>query len=181
MCPDFIEVLNNTARTMNLEDRVEGVVGAIENLPFNKEEFDLIWSEGAIDSIGFETGLLHWKDFLKKAGYIAVTCPSWFTDEHPTEVEKFWSEAGSNLDTVSNNISIMQRAGYSYIASFALPENCWIDNYFDPRTAVETTLQEQNPDNETLKEYIESSEYEIELYSKYKQHYGYVFYIGRKL
>ena len=38
---------------------VTGIVGSMENLPFRKEEFDLIWSEGAIDSIGFETGLTH--------------------------------------------------------------------------------------------------------------------------
>jgi len=29
-----------------------------------KEEFDLIWSEGAIDSIGFEKGLNYWNGFL---------------------------------------------------------------------------------------------------------------------
>ena len=63
-----------------------------------------IWSEGAIDNIGFEKGLNYWNRFLKKGGYIAVTCPSWLTDERHTEVEKFWADAGSRLDAIEYNI-----------------------------------------------------------------------------
>jgi ubiquinone/menaquinone biosynthesis C-methylase UbiE len=81
--PDFINILNDNATKLNLKDRVTGIVGSMESLSFQKEEFDLIWSEGAIDSIGFENGLTHWNGFLKKNGYVAVTCPSWFTAEHP--------------------------------------------------------------------------------------------------
>jgi len=40
---------------------------------------------------------------------------------------------------------------------------------------------EKYPGNETVERYIESEKYEVELYSKYKQHYGYVFYIGKKV
>jgi ubiquinone/menaquinone biosynthesis C-methylase UbiE len=57
--PDFINILNDNAKKLNLENRVKGIVGSIESLLFQKEEFDLIWSEGAIDSIGFEKGLTH--------------------------------------------------------------------------------------------------------------------------
>ena len=31
----------------------------------------MIWSEGAIDNIGFEKGLSYWRGFLKKGGYVA--------------------------------------------------------------------------------------------------------------
>ena len=178
--PDFINVLNDNAQKLNLGERVTGVVDSMENLSFQQEEFDLIWSEGAIDAIGFETGLTHWNTFLKKNGYIAVTCPSWLTDEHPAEIQKFWTDAGSGLDSVADNIRVMQKCGYSFVASFTLPEKCWIDNYFIPRESEEKALLEKYPESDTVKEYIESSKYEAELYSKYKQYYGYVFYIGKK-
>jgi hypothetical protein len=42
---------------LSLQDRVKGIVGSMENLSFQKEEFDLIWSEGAIAGIGFEKGI----------------------------------------------------------------------------------------------------------------------------
>ena len=152
----------------------------MENLSFQKEEFDLIWSEGAIDNIGFEKGLTHWNRFLKKNGYVVVTCPSWLTDERPAEIEKFWVAANNGLDTVGHNILIMQKAGYIPVATFTLPEKCWTDNYFIPREATEKALLEKYTGSKAVEDYIKSSKYEVELYSKYKQYYGYVFYIGKK-
>ena len=95
--PGFINRFNANAGNLNLQDRVKGIIGSMDNLPCRNEEFDLIWSEGAIDEIGFEKGLTHWHGFLKTNGYVAVTCPSWLTDEHPAEVAKFWTDAGSRL------------------------------------------------------------------------------------
>ena len=180
ICPDFIDVFNDNAKKTNLQERVTGTVGSMENLSFQKEEFDLIWSEGAIDSIGFENGLNYWNGFLKKNGYIAVTCPSWFTDRRPAEIEKFWVDAVKGLGTIPENISIMQKLGYSFVASFALPEKCWTDNYFIPRETAGKAVLEKYAGNKTVADYIEGDKYEMELYSKYKQHYGYVFYIGKK-
>ena len=42
----------------------------MEHLPFGKEEFDLIWSEGAIYNIGFQRGLKEWREYIKPGGYI---------------------------------------------------------------------------------------------------------------
>jgi SAM-dependent methyltransferase len=179
--PAFINVLNDNAQKQGVGERVTGIVGSIENLSFPKEEFDLIWCEGAIDAIGFETGLTHWNAFLKKNGYVAVTCPSWISDEYPAEVQKFWADAGSGLDTVAHNISVMQKCGYGFVAAFSLPENCWTDNYFIPREAAGKALLKKYPGNKLVEDYIEGDKYEVELYSKYKQYYGYVFYIGRKM
>lgn len=179
--PDFIEVLNDNAKKLNLAERVKGVVGSMDDLPFEKETFDLIWSEGAIDNIGFEKGLAHWHGFLKKNGYVAVTCPAWLTDKHPAEMEKFWSEAGSKLDDIGHNIEVMQKVGYQFIAAFALPENCWTDHYFVPREAALKALLEKYPGSETVAAFVAENRHEVDLYAKYKQYYGYVFYIGRKL
>ena len=181
ICSSFIDVFNDKAKKLSLGERVNGVVCSIEELSFSKEEFDLIWSEGVIDSIGFEKGLNYWNGFLKKDGYVAVTCPSWLTDERPAEVQKFWTEAGSSLDTVAENIGVMQKCGYGFIASFKLPEKCWTDNYFSPRQSAEQSFSEKYTGNKTVEEYIASSKYETELYSKYKQYYGYVFYISKKI
>jgi hypothetical protein len=178
--PGFIDELNANALKQGLQDRVSGTVGSMENLPFEKEAFDLIWSEGAIHAIGFKKGMTYWNSFLKMNGYIAVTCPCWLTDEHPAEVEEFWSDPDSGLDTIEHNISAMQMAGYSHVAVFALPEQCWTDNYFVPRAEKEKALLARYADNKTAEAYVEDNKYEVELYSKYKQHYGYVFYIGKK-
>lgn len=181
MIPNFIDIFNQNVKQLHLENRVTGIVGSVEELPFKKEELDLIWSEGVIDGIGFEKAVTYWNGFLKKGGYLAVTCPSWLTDECPSEVEKFWVDAGSGLDSIENNISILQNTGYRFISSFTLPEECWIQNYFAPREAAEKLLLEKYSGNQMVEAYIEGDRREVELYTKYKQYYGYVFYIGKKI
>ena len=181
--PDFINVLNGNAQKLNLQKRVNGIVGSMDNLDslsFQKNTFDLIWSEGAIDSIGFEKGITHWNGFLKKNGYVVVTCPSWFTNERPSEAEKLWTDFGSNLDTIGNNIILLQKSGYSFIAAFPLPEKCWTDNYFIPREEAEKELLKKYSGNKITEDYVKGDRYEAELFSNYNQYYGYVFYIGRK-
>ena len=79
-----------------------------------------------IDSLGFEKTLSYWNGFLKTDGYIAVTSPSWLTTEKPAEIEKFWIDAGSGLYSIESNIESMQKSGYSFVAAFTLPEECWI-------------------------------------------------------
>ena len=102
--PTFIDLFNANARILNLQNRVEGVVGSMDQLPFQKEELDLIWSEGAIYNIGFERGLKEWREFLKTGGHIAVSEASWFTEERPEEIEEFWNDAYPGIDTIPNKV-----------------------------------------------------------------------------
>ena len=179
--PDFINIFNNNAKKLNLQERVKGIVGSMENLPFPKEEFNLIWSEGAIANIGFEKGLRYWRDFLKTDGYVAVTYESWFTDERPDEIERFWVDAVPEIDTIAHNISIMQKAGYRFVAAFTLPEECWTENYIIPREAAQKAFLKKYAGDKTVEAFLANMRYEAELYAKYKQYYGYVFYIGKKV
>ena len=175
-----IDKLNATAAKLGLQHRVKGIVASMDNLPFPKEEFDLIWSEGAIANIGFEKGLNHWNAFLKKDGYVAVSYESWFTEERPAEIEKWWMDAVPEINTIGHNISIMQKAGYIPVAAFALPEHCWIDNYFVPQKARQEEFLKKHAGNKAVADMIAFLRREADLYLKYKQYYGYVFYIGKK-
>jgi len=179
--PGFIDIFNSNAQKLNLHDRMKGIVGSMDNLPFEKDEFDLIWSEGAIASIGFEKGLNYLRGFLKKNGYVAITYESWFTNERPFEIEKWWVDAVPEISTIGQNILIMQKAGYVPVAAFTLPENCWIDNYFIPQKARQKEFLKKYAGNKTVEDFIGFIRHEAELYSKYKQYYGYVFYIGKKI
>ncbi|HOV54441.1 MAG TPA: class I SAM-dependent methyltransferase [Fervidobacterium sp.] len=176
-----IDKLNATIEKLGLQNRVKGVVGSMDNLPFQNDEFDIIWSEGAIANIGFEKGLNYWRRFLKKDGYIAVTYESWFTDNRPAEIEEWWLSAVPEMATIGYNISIMQKTGYIPVAAFILPESCWIDNYFIPQKARQEEFLKKHAGNKTVENMIAFLRREADLYSKYKQYYGYVFYIGKKI
>lgn len=179
--PKFIDLFNLNATKLNLQNRVKGIVGSMENLPFRDEELDLIWSEGAIYNIGFEKGLNEWRKFLKPGGYIAVSEVSWFTEKRPAEINDFWHDAYPEINTISNKVLQMQKAGYIPMAIFILPENCWIEHFYIPQIKVQEAFLKEHADNQSVKEFIANQQHETELYYKYKEYYGYVFYIGKKI
>src|SRR5512145_1384165 len=179
--PRFIELFNQQAALLNLQNRVKGVVGSMDNLPFQQEELDLIWSEGAIYNIGFERGLNEWKPFLKTGGYIAVSEASWFTNERPDEIEKFWKDAYPEMDTIPNKVTQMQNAGYIPVATFILPEICWTEHYYAPQAKARQDFMKKHAGIKAAEDFIASEILEEQLYDKYKFFYGYVFYIGKKI
>ena len=153
----------------------------MDNLPFREEELDLIWSEGAIYNIGFERGLNEWRKYLKTGGYIAVSESAWFTEERPAEIHDFWMEAYPEIDTIPHQVARIQKAGYLLVASFILPTTCWTDHYYAPLVKAREKFTAKYPGNKTAEELITSSHHEEELYRKYKEFYGYVFYIAKKI
>jgi ubiquinone/menaquinone biosynthesis C-methylase UbiE len=180
LCADFIKGFNQNVRNKKLQDKVKGILGDMKNLPFAEEELDLIWSEGAIYNIGFERGLNLWRKFLKPGGYIAITENTWFTEDRPAEIEDFWQNAYAEMDTISNNVAQMQKAGYLPIATFVVPETCWTDYYSAMQKTQESSLA-KHKGNKSAEEFIKYQQYEAALYYKYKAFYGYVFYIGKRI
>ncbi len=179
--PVFVDLFNANAVKHNIQDRVKGIIGSMDNLPFKSGELDLIWSEGAIYNIGFERGLNYWKEFLKPGGYVVVSEASWFTMERPEEINKFWMDAYPEIDTIPHKTDLMQKAGYIPVAHFILTEDCWTENFYIPQVKVQEFFLKKHQGNQTAVEFIANERHEAQLYSKYKEYYGYVFYIGRKI
>ena len=167
--PDFIDIFNHNAKQSGLQDRVKGIVGSMDNLPFQSEELDLIWSEGAIYNIGFERGLK------------VVSESSWFTDERPAEINDFWVNAYPEIDTIPNQIAKIHKAGYLPVATFILPENCWTEHYFAAKIEAQKIFLHKYAGNKIAEEFSSLQFDEEELYSKYKAFYGYTFFIAKKI
>jgi SAM-dependent methyltransferase len=179
--PDFINQFNENSRKLNLHPRVKGEVGSMFELPFQEDELDLIWSEGAIYFMGFEEGLKEWRKFLKPGGFVAVTEASWFTNQRPKEINDFWNEAYPGIDTIPNKVAQMQNVGFIPVATFILPEYCWTKNFYELQPAAEKLFLEKYSGDKAAKAFVEYQHYEKDLYYKYKDYYGYVFYLGKKI
>lgn len=176
----FVDLFGQNAQRLGLQERVKAVQGSMDSLPFEKEELDLIWSEGAIYNIGFREGLEYWRPFLKPGGYVAVSEASWFTPDRPAEIQEFWEDAYPGIDTISNKVAVMEQAGYRPIASFIIPEECWTKYFYEPLEPVEAAFLEKHAGNTAAEGFIANQRYERELYYKYKDYYGYAFFIGQK-
>lgn len=179
--PGFIDQLNANAAKLNLQDRVKGTVCSMDDLPFGDEELDMIWCEGAIYNIGFERGLREWHRFLKTGGYVAVSESSWFTDKRPAEIENYCMPHFPEMDTMSGKLAIIEKAGYSPVAAFTLPENCWLENYFIPMARAQELLLAKYPGNKTAEQFVALQQHDEQMYRRYKEYYGYVFYIAKKV
>ena len=178
--PGFIDRFNENAGKLNLQDRVKGVVGSMDDLHFQEEELDLIWCEGAVYNIGFERGLNEWRRYLKKGGYLAVSENAWLTGERPAEISDFWMEVYPEMDTIPNKVAQVQKAGYIPVATFVLPETCWTENYYIPLAKAREIFIRRHAGDKNVEELIKFQHYEEELYNKYKEFYGYVFFIAKK-
>lgn len=66
---EFLDILNDRAASLELQDKITSLCCSMDNLPFEAQEYDVIWSEGAIYNIGFAQGVKEWKRYLKKEGY----------------------------------------------------------------------------------------------------------------
>ncbi len=179
--PRFIDLFNANARKFRLEDRVKGIVGNMDALPFQEGELDLIWSEGAIYNIGYERGITEWRKFLKPGGYLAVTEASWFTEKRPAEIHDFWMDAYPEISTIPLKVAQMQMAGYVPVATFVLPESCWTDHFYVKQVAAAEIFLQKHQGNPMAEELVANERHEAELYARYKEYYGYVFYIGKKI
>jgi ubiquinone/menaquinone biosynthesis C-methylase UbiE len=181
MFPQFIEIFNRNMEKSGFQNRVTGIVGDMCNMEFKKNSFDLIWSEGAIYNIGFHKGMMEWHKFLKKDGYIAVTEVAWLRNEKPTEIETFWTDAYPEIDTIPVKLAQMQSSGYLPVAAFVLPENCWLENFYNLHNQAQTLFLSKYADNKIAKELVDYEELGKNMYIKYKDYFSYVFFIGKKI
>ena len=179
--PEFLDKLNVRSEELGIQERIKTIEKSMEDLPFDNEEFDIVWSEGAIYNMGFEAGIKKWKNYLKPGGYLGVSEITWITNSRPKEVEEYWNMEYPEIDTASNKIKILEENGYSPVGYFVLLQNSWIDNYYKPIEERFSSFLEKHNNSEIARNIVEAEKEEIKLYKKYKDYYSYGFYIARKI
>jgi ubiquinone/menaquinone biosynthesis C-methylase UbiE len=179
--PAFLDSLNQQATTAGLQSKIQTQVGDIGELSFDDESFDVIWSEGAIYNLGFETGVKSWRRFLKPGGILAASELTWTTAKRPTELTEHWQREYPEVDTAAGKLSVLERHGYRPLGYFVLPEYCWLENYYQPlEHNLEAFLEHQG--HSTAAQAIAQAErQEINLYRQHRAYYSYGFYIAQKL
>jgi ubiquinone/menaquinone biosynthesis C-methylase UbiE len=178
---DFLHVLKERAERAGVADRISTIACSMEDLPFEEDAFDVIWSEGAIYNIGFEKGISQWRRFLKTGGLLVASEITWLTDSRPSEIENHWNSEYPEVDLASAKFRILEQQGYSPVAYFVLPEHCWLDQYYRPMQARFAEFLDRNGNSDEALAIVAAEQREIELYETYKAHFSYGVYIARKL
>lgn len=173
----FLDKLNTEAKREGLEKKIETINNSMFSMDFKREQFDVIWSEGAVYIYGFEKALKNWRKFLKKEGYFTVSEIAWIKSHPPQEIKEFFTQEYPPMKTNEENIEIIKENNYNLIDSFILPDSSWWNYYYNPYEKQVSALKKKYQDNEAKISLLDSALIEIELFRKYSKYYGYVFYI----
>ena len=172
----FLDELARRAADAALSACIDTVNASMFELAFEKP-FDVIWSEGAIYIIGFERGLRTWRPLLKPGGYVAVTELSWIKPDPPEGIRKYWQADYPGMLSVDKNLAVLRAAGYRELGHFVLPESSWWKPYYYPMEARIVELRERYRADLEVQALLDIKQLEIEMYRKYSEWYGYIFYV----
>jgi len=127
---------------------------------FQKESFDIIWSEGSIFAIGFNKGLREWRKFLKNNGFLVVH------DE---------------IKGMDNKLNMIIEAGYILINHFILSEDVWWTEYFSHLEKSVLDLKNKYLNNKKIEKILKKEKNEIDMFKRNPKDFCSVFYIMKKV
>jgi len=142
-----------------LTRRVKAINCSMLNMDFADESFDIIWSEGSIYAIGFESGLRKWKRFLRSGGFMVIH------DEQENIKEK--------LEQISN-------CGYELLGYFTLSENVWWKEYFAPLEKWIAESQTRYTDDPKVLEELHQAQGELDMFKKHPERNSSVCFVFKK-
>lgn len=180
LLPRFLNRLDDRARRLGLADHITTSATSMDELPFDDEALDVIWSEGAIYNIGFERGVSSWRRHLKPGGVLAVSEITWLTHRRPPELEDRWATEYPEVATASTKLAALEAAGYSPLGYFPLPETCWVDHYYRPLQSRFAAFLDRHDHSIAANEVVEAEQHEIDLYERFSAFVGYGFYIATR-
>jgi len=128
----YVEEARRRIKEKNLSAQITVSKQDMSELDFHPESFDLILCEGAAYVIGVEKALQLWQKLLKPEGYLAFTDCVWLKDSPPKELRDFWSSGYADMQSVKHRIMLIDQCGYDVIDHFILPDEAWMDDYYQP-------------------------------------------------
>jgi len=166
-------------KAQGLGSRVHVVHANMESLPFAPATFDLVWSEGALYSIGFPRGLETAHAVLKPDGHLAATEAVWLEADPPDEVRRWWESEYPDIGSVDANLALIAEAGFVTLDHFTLPSRAWRE-YYDPLEAKLEGLRRRHADDAVALGVLDEARVEADMYRRYGASYGYEFFVCRR-
>lgn len=173
--PPFLQACRINAELAGVVDLVEAREMSMDALDFEPESIDLIWSEGAVFILGVEAALRLWRPFLKPGAALAFSEATWLTEDPPAEAKAYWAENYPVMATAQANEATAEAQGYKPMDRFTLPASDWSEEYYGP---LKERIEEVKPGaRPAMAETIDETLREIEIFDRFGDCYGYVFYI----
>lgn len=175
-----IERLQATIRERGLLHRVRAIVGDMANPEQPLESFDLIWSEGALYSIGLRNALHVCHGLLRPGGYLAFTDAVWRKENPPLEVKAGFDFDYPTMGWLNDDVSAIQDAGFELVGHFTLPDEAWWENFYTPMEIQIAELRGKYNNDVRVMDILDQLAEEPAMHRRYSDFYAYEFFVARR-
>jgi SAM-dependent methyltransferase len=177
--PSLDELAAEAVRA-GLSDRVQVLNGSMFSMDFPAESFDILWSEGSIQFIGFEQGLSEWRRFLRPRGFLVVHAGTWLRPHPPAEIVRRWDTPRLVTRTAAEYIAQIPAGGYDLVGHFVLPDDFWWLDYYLPLQQRVSELREEYDEEQDVLEALDAQQREIDVYRDHIKWAGSAYYLMQK-
>jgi SAM-dependent methyltransferase len=172
--------LQETIAEHGLAGRVRAMVGDMAHLEQPGESFDLVWSEGALYSIGLAKALGICYGLLRPHGYLAFSDAIWRKENPPAAVKAMFEMDYPTMGTVADNLAMIQECGFEVVGHFALPDEAWWDEFYTPMEHRIAELRGKYADEGESLAILDQLAEEPAMHRVYADFYGYEFFVARR-
>jgi trans-aconitate methyltransferase len=171
----FLSHLKRRAKEKALTHLVQMHCMDMKDIPSVFPRIDLLWAEGAAYNIGFANALATWSKAIQPNGFAVVTELCWLREKIPDAVKEFFRLGYPQMQSVPQNISIAEEAGYNIFNIYTLPKEAWVEGYYDVLEPRAKSLV--NHSDVAIREFAVETLKEIETFKISEDSYGYVFFL----
>lgn len=171
----FLNDLTRRAAEARIEPLVQTHCMDMKDIPGVFQHIDLLWSEAAAYNIGFSNALTTWASAINPGGFAVVSELAWLREQVPDAVREFFLSGYPDMQPVHQNIAAAENAGYKVLNTHALPNEAWVEGYYDilePR--AKALVDHIDP---SVRDFAIETVKEIDIFRRSEDSYGYVFYV----
>ncbi|MCP4761620.1 MAG: class I SAM-dependent methyltransferase [archaeon] len=165
----IIGIDNNTTALSNFDEKIKkmGLTERIEILNcsftennFEDESFDIIWSEGSLNPIGYEIFLKTSYNLVKKERFLVIH---------------------EQYNRMSNKLGDLSKFGYKLLDQFLLPADAWWLEYYKPLETHIKNLKKKYKENLDFQRKFEEILKEIDMVKNNQEFYRSAIFILQKI
>lgn len=162
-----------------LGPRVRAIIGDMAHPGLPLGSLDLVWSEGALYTIGLGKALGICHDLLRPGGYLAFTEAVWRKANPPPEVRSAFEDYPA-MGRLDDALAAIGANGLAPVGHFTLPDEAWWTDFYAPMERRIAELRSAYFDDAEALTILDALGEEPKMHRRYSDFYAYEFFVARR-
>jgi SAM-dependent methyltransferase len=175
-----IERLQAAIAARGQAQRIRAMVGDMACPDLPPGGFDLLWSEGALYSIGLRNALRVCHGLLRPGGLLVFSDAVWRTENPLPEVKAGFDLDYPEMGRVDDDLAAIRARGFGLLGHFTVPDEAWWDDFYTPMEARIAELRGIHGDDDEAVAILDQLAEEPEMHRRHADLYAYEFFVARR-